>query len=49
MARRDRARSDFDQALTPVRALADEHPIALINSVNQSASKDGRRAPSRSW
>ena len=28
-------RGNFDQALTLVRALADDHPIALVNSVNQ--------------
>jgi len=28
-------RGNFDQALTLVRALADRHPIALVNSVNQ--------------
>jgi len=28
-------RGNFDQALTLVRALADNHPIALVNSVNQ--------------
>jgi len=27
-------RGNFDQALTLVRALADDHPIALVNSVN---------------
>jgi threonine synthase len=28
-------RGNFDQALTLVRALTDDHPIALVNSVNQ--------------
>jgi len=28
-------RGNFDQALTLVRALADRHPIALVNSINQ--------------
>ncbi len=28
-------RGNFDQALTLVRVLADDHPIALVNSVNQ--------------
>ena len=28
-------RGNFDQALTLVRALADDHPIALVNSVNR--------------
>ena len=28
-------RGNFDQALTLVRALADRHPIALVNSVNE--------------
>jgi threonine synthase len=32
---RDRAAGNFDQALTLVRELAERHPIALVNSVNE--------------
>jgi hypothetical protein len=41
-------KGNFDQALTLVRELTDSHPIVLVNSVKNTASKARRRPPSRS-
>ena len=41
-------RGNFDEALTLVRELADRHPIALVNSVNEYRIEGQKTAASRS-